>query len=245
MSRIRTSPIWLIPLQELKDLVAKSSTMTEALLSFGLINKGGNFKTLKARLIEDSIDYSHFLQGAKKASASKSAPIETFLISNSTSNRYHFKARLLKEGILENVCAVCGQLPEWNDKPLSLQLDHINGISNDNRLENLRIICPHCHSQTDNFAGRNKKYTVDGIEYQSGKSTKPKKIIIRGSRKDPRPNIRKVIRPSKEELQELILKKPISKLAKDFGVSDSAIHKWIKNYGLQKLPAGYWNNKTY
>jgi 5-methylcytosine-specific restriction endonuclease McrA len=84
-------------------------------------------------------------------------PIEEFLTENSSCSRTNLKRRLLREGLLENVCHICGQLPEWNGKPLVLQLDHINGISNDNRLENLRIICPHCHSQTENFAGKNNK----------------------------------------------------------------------------------------
>lgn len=85
-------------------------------------------------------------------------PILSLLVINSSFNRSHLKKRLLKEGLLKNICYICGQLPNWNSKPLSLQIDHINGISSDNRLENLRILCPHCHSQTDNFAGRNKKY---------------------------------------------------------------------------------------
>ncbi len=66
------------------------------------------------------------------------------------------KCRLLNAGIFKNVCAECNQGPEWNGKPLVLQLDHVNGISTDHRLENLRILCPHCHSQTETFTGKNK-----------------------------------------------------------------------------------------
>ena len=67
------------------------------------------------------------------------------------------KIRLFKEGLLEEKCAICGNLGEWNDKPLSLVIDHINGNHSDNRIENLRILCPNCHSQTETFAGKNKK----------------------------------------------------------------------------------------
>lgn len=61
------------------------------------------------------------------------------------------KKRILSEGILEEVCSECGNGPEWNSKPLTLQLDHINGDSRDHRLENLRLLCPNCHTQTDTW----------------------------------------------------------------------------------------------
>lgn len=66
------------------------------------------------------------------------------------------KRRLLRAGILENRCDDCG-LTEWRGRPISIQLDHRNGIRNDNRLENLRMLCPNCHSQTETFGTRNWK----------------------------------------------------------------------------------------
>ena len=67
------------------------------------------------------------------------------------------KQRLLKEGIKEDYCEVCGLGNRWNDRFLVLQLDHINGVKTDWRIENLRIICPNCHSQTSTFTGKNTK----------------------------------------------------------------------------------------
>jgi len=204
-----------MPLFQLKDLVYKSATMTEVLLSLNLINKGGNFKTLKDRLIKENIDYSHFSQGAKdKRKIRKKLLLTEVLISNSTYNRSHLKARLLKEGILKNICAICSQIPEWNGKPLSLQLDHINGISNDNRLINLRIICPHCHSQSDNFAGRNKKYGIL-------KSKAPKKV---------RPN--KISWPEDIVLLDMVRASSFSAVGRELSVSDNAIRKRLKRKKL-------------
>lgn len=66
------------------------------------------------------------------------------------------KQRLIKEGYLENKCSDCGLKDTWNNKPIVLHLDHINGVNNDHRLDNLRLLCPNCHSQTDTWCGRGK-----------------------------------------------------------------------------------------
>jgi 5-methylcytosine-specific restriction endonuclease McrA len=70
--------------------------------------------------------------------------------------RGHLKLRLIAAGLLLGACYECG-ISEWRDLPLSLALHHVNGDGKDNRLENLQLLCPNCHSQTKNFAGRNKR----------------------------------------------------------------------------------------
>jgi 5-methylcytosine-specific restriction endonuclease McrA len=71
-------------------------------------------------------------------------------------SRHNVKARLLRAGLLENHCQICG-LEAWLGRPLSIHIDHINGIRNDHRLENLRMLCPNCHSQTDTYSGKNAR----------------------------------------------------------------------------------------
>jgi 5-methylcytosine-specific restriction endonuclease McrA len=66
------------------------------------------------------------------------------------------KKRLIKEGIKKNECEIC-KISEWNGKSLSMQLDHIDGDSHNHKLENLRMTCPNCHSQTETYCGKNKK----------------------------------------------------------------------------------------
>jgi DNA-binding transcriptional ArsR family regulator len=82
------------------------------------------------------------------------APLDTYLIADRPQNRGNLKRRLLRERVKELRCELCG-IAEWQGKPLALALHHINGDRHDNRLENLQLLCPNCHSQTDNFAGRN------------------------------------------------------------------------------------------
>jgi hypothetical protein len=83
-------------------------------------------------------------------------PIEAILRANRKRNRHHVKSRLLAAGLKTNECEQCG-LTEWRDQPLSMALHHINGDGDDNRLENLALLCPNCHSQTPNFGVKNWK----------------------------------------------------------------------------------------
>ena len=84
-------------------------------------------------------------------------PLVQLLIEHGTTNRGHLKNRLIREGVLTNKCELCGLDPSWNGKVLVLRLDHINGVNDDYRLSNLRLLCPNCDSQTETFAGRNVK----------------------------------------------------------------------------------------
>jgi hypothetical protein len=81
-------------------------------------------------------------------------PIERLL--SAPRCRTHLKKRLLSAGLLRNICAMCG-IAEWQGKPLALELHHVNGVAQDNRLENLALLCPNCHSQTDSWGGRNRE----------------------------------------------------------------------------------------
>ena len=156
MSR-KLNKVYSIPEQEFKKIVENNTTYVNMLREMGLSEKGGNSsKLLKRRISELNLSVSHLEKSTDKAHASVRKPLEEILIQNSTyMNISRLKIRLVKENKLEYKCNECGNTGEWQGKPLTLQLDHINGINNDHRLENLRFLCPNCHSLTDTYAGRN------------------------------------------------------------------------------------------
>jgi HNH endonuclease len=86
----------------------------------------------------------------------QAAPVVEYLVRGRRVNRTHLKGRLLAAGLKENRCENCG-IHDWLGKPLAMALHHVNGEGTDNRLENLRMLCPNCHAQTPNFAGRNRR----------------------------------------------------------------------------------------
>jgi hypothetical protein len=95
-------------------------------------------------------------------------PLEQLLVVGRRTSRSHLKIRLLKAGLRENRCEQCG-ISEWRGKPLSMQLHHVNGDGTDNRLENIRLLCANCHSQTDTYGGRNG-HRRPRVEEDSGRS---------------------------------------------------------------------------
>lgn len=91
------------------------------------------------------------------ANIASTKPHEEYFAKNTTHGGRNMRLRILKYNLLEYRCALCGNCGEWNGQELILQVDHINGDHHDNRLENLRFLCPNCHAQTDTFAGKNVK----------------------------------------------------------------------------------------
>jgi len=159
--RKKTSIVWKIDRNEFIKVVNKSNSIRAMLKHFGLHLRGGNYKTIKARIQREGIDISRLAKGLNSNKGRKlpreAVPIENVLTEQSAYNRFHLKKRVIKEGLIENKCKECGQGPVWNGKPLTLQLDHLNGISDDNRLDNLRLLCPNCHTQTETYSGRERK----------------------------------------------------------------------------------------
>jgi Zn finger protein HypA/HybF involved in hydrogenase expression len=145
---------------KLQEIVKESFSYAQVLKKLNLKPIGGNYRILQRKIKQFNLDTSHFTgQGhlkGKSHSWSKSQSLKDILVENSTYQTCKLKKRLIREKLIVNKCSECGLQDTWNGKKIVLQLDHVNGNNSDNRLENLRILCPNCHSQTDTYAGRNK-----------------------------------------------------------------------------------------
>jgi len=235
----RKSVIWSIPRTDLENLVVSSDTFSAILRHFGLNNQGGNCRTLKRRLAAEGIDYSHIREGRNSSRGRWLGGVRTSLDvvlteKSSCQSRGRLKRRLIREGLLINRCALCQMEPVWNDKPLVLVLDHINGISDDYRLENLRLLCPNCNSQTDTFCGRNQKVS-GAVDNRSGRLClecgADISLLCKSGLCPPCSSKRRrtvTERPSQEELQRLVAAIGYIGVGKMFGVSDNAVRKWLK-----------------
>jgi len=228
----KTSPIWIsCTKEEFSELIKKSKTFTEALAFFGLGNKGNNYRTLRERMDYENVQYAHLYENIyRKKEFGKKTPIQNILVEGSKYSRPDLKRRLLEENLLENRCSVCGLMPEWEGMSLVMILDHINGISNDNRLSNLRFICPNCNSQTKTFSGRNVKRPIDPNKIC--KCGNKKWVLAKLCKECSGIELRKCEHPTKEQLAEDICTLSWVAIGKKYGVSDSACKKWARKYGL-------------
>ena len=144
---------------EFIELINNSSCISDVLKNLGYSTNGNSWgnSIIKERMEKLNLFFNKENNNYKKIKSSP-LPLKEVLTEDSNYNRTKLKERLVKEGLKEYKCECCG-ITEWNNKPISLQLHHINGINNDNRLSNLQLLCPNCHSQTENFAGSKGKGT--------------------------------------------------------------------------------------
>lgn len=223
---------------KLRSAANGAASQREILDRLGLRPAGGNFKSLKEALAFFGIPLPT-RQPQTYTKLSTKHDDEIFVENSTYLNGTNLKKRLFAIGV-PNQCSICGQLPEWNGLPLTLQLDHINGVHNDNRRENLRIVCGHCHSQTSTFAGRNT--TVDrpkNLCADCGKEIWVKSVrCVRCSNRykkiNPSTGQRTtVMYPPYEELRELVNTLGYTGAGKVLGTSDNAVRKHLKKQESQ------------
>lgn len=136
--------------------VKSSYTIAEVMRKLNLAKSGGGYPLIKKHVARLGLDTSHFTGKASGRGGCKTKSLDEILVENSSFSRCWLKTRLLREGLLASVCSICGQGNVWQGNPLTLILDHINGINNDHRLQNLRMVCPNCNAQLPTSRGQGK-----------------------------------------------------------------------------------------
>jgi len=135
---------------QLKYAVRNSFSIRQVLKRLGLKEAGGNYAQIHKYLREYQLNSSHFKgKGWSKGLIGIGKPkltLEEILTANNTFQSYKLKKRLFETSLKQQKCEICGWAEKTADGRIPLELDHINGIRSDNRLENLRILCPNCHS---------------------------------------------------------------------------------------------------
>lgn len=140
--------------KELNKMVKGSTSILQISIKTGV-----SYHFLRKKIKQLRIDTSHFIDPFKNYrhnDSKRKKHLNQVLTKNSKYGTNALKLRLVKEGHFIHQCSCC-KLTEWRGNPISLELDHINGISNDHRIENLRLLCPNCHAQTDTYRGKNIK----------------------------------------------------------------------------------------
>jgi len=240
----------------LEKIVKCSLSIAEVCRKLNMRPVGGNYKTLKKHFRINKIDTSHFTGkgwnvGENYIHYGKKFTLPEILIKNSTyTSTVRLKIRLIESGLKQNKCEKCG-LIDWNGQKISLHLDHKNGDNLDNRIENLRILCPNCHSQTKTYCNSKiksssselrKKNYENRINKSDTKNIKIKPKILKYCEcgKQIKNNSKTCVncyaikqrkvkdRPDKQILLQMVKETSFEAVGRKYGVSSNAVRKWIK-----------------
>jgi predicted nucleic acid-binding Zn ribbon protein len=224
------------------EAIASSLSYTEALRRLGMRPVGGNWKTLRRYATEVwHIPVEHFDPRAGQLAALRRRPVTPLaevLVVGSSYSRGTLKRRLFREGLKQRACELCGQGELWRGRCMALILDHVNGVATDNRLENLRIVCPNCAATLDTHCGRNVKplrpCAVCGALFHSYEPSQAHCSRGCGGKSDRNRKAqraaRRVERPPYERLVAEIAASGYRAVGRRYGVSDNAVRKWLRRY---------------
>ena len=220
--------------EEFKNIVKQSSSMKEISTKIGYTaTSGDSLARIRKRIDFLNLSTEHFSEMNKRTVKRNE---DNIFIENSTANQSTLRRWYKKGEYTPYICSICGQEPIWQGKDLTLILDHINGSNHDDRLENLRWVCPNCNQQLDTTNGKNLKNKNKNNKILNYCIDCGKEISIGATRciscEQARRHCEKPI--TREELKKLIRNTPFTRIGEQFGVSDNAIRKWCESYNLPR-----------
>lgn len=221
--------------KELQIMLDENSSYSEILLKIGYKSNSGYLTKLLGEKAKN-LDKTKFNKNRynKLKNRLKRESDSLFVENGRYTDRTVVRRRFIET--IEYKCNVC-HLSSWNNSNISLELDHINGINTDNRLDNLRLLCPNCHSQTTTYSGRNilKEKPIYYCNCGNVKcKTSPQ------CKKCSSKSMAKIKWPAIEHMAKLVWEKPTTEISKDLGVSDASIAKFCKKNNISKPGRGHW-----
>ena len=238
------------------EAIRKSVNMTHLCQNLGVYAAGGAYRAVRSRLTSlyrdaSMIPFSPVDTRERKKPRWGTRSDHEYFVRDVLRNGSDTRERLIRLGT-KKACSICGLPPVWNDIPLVLQVDHIDGDPSNNLVENLRLLCPNCHTQTPTHGNKTPRKTLGRNSISIDKCpSPPKAVVLCASCGEPTKSgtvtcvrcaqvqSRKVARPSKERLEELLTcGSSFVSVGKTFGVSDNSVRKWCTQYGLDPKKLG-------
>lgn len=225
--------------------IAASTNWSQALRLLGIRAAGGNHRVLKRWAATWAISTDHFAPYAHVGAhiQRRRIPLEEILVEGSTYTRSSLKQRLYEAGLKARACELCGQGELWRGHRISLIIDHVNRVHDDNRLENLRIVCPNCAATLPTHCGRNLPRAACptcGGEFRK-RSARQRYCSQRCWQESPeckaakaKAGRRKVTRPAYEQLLADLVELSWVAVGRKYGVSDNAVRKWMRRYEAER-----------
>lgn len=238
-----------IPTKDVVDVISKSNTKKDVLVSLNIKPDGYNYKLLDNYCRLHTIDLTplnirrYAIQTQKAIKKIRIADTNVFCENSNYCYGRNLARRMVSCGH-KYKCDKCGNCGEWMNSPITLHVDHINGVHNDNRHENLRFLCPNCHQQTPTWGNKNRSNVSKNTRCLICKSPligSSRKYCSRacvgvatGQRQEGKQKLmtRKVKRPELTILMQEIKDSNWCAIAKKYGVSDNTLRKWFKSAGI-------------
>lgn len=215
---------------KVEEAVKNNKCYSDVLRYLGIPLQGNNIFTLKKKIKDYNLSISHFDFTSNSKSVKMSKDIQEYLTKGSNIKTYKLKEKLFSAGLKENKCEICG-CNSWIGKPIACQLHHIDGDNTNNELSNLQILCPNCHSQTDNYCGNSNSRKIKHFCIDCGRPLKTNNSIYCPSCSGKH---KRVVDwdSEKDNLEKLVKTKTNLEIGSIYGVSEATIRKYRKKYQI-------------